>query len=232
MVRPHPLVEPLLHWWRTSTLPQNRPWVTLSYAQSVDGAIARVRGHPTALSGPESLRMTHALRAVHDGILVGIGTVLSDDPQLTVRLVEGPHPQPIVLDSRLRFPPKARLFRHPRKVWLASTSEADGERRALLESLGATVLTVAQDNEGQVHLGSLLRILHRRGIRTLMVEGGAQVITAFLQQDLVDAVVLTICPRYLGGVRVPEGHLEVPRAFSEVTYRILGEDVVLWGRLI
>ena len=94
---------------------ERRPLVTLSYAQSLDGSIARERGKPLALSGPESMRLTHQLRAAHDAILVGIGTVLADDPQLTVRLVEGKSPIPVILDSRLAISPTARLFQNPKK---------------------------------------------------------------------------------------------------------------------
>src|SRR5262249_3832268 len=81
-----------------------RPFVTLSYAQSVDGSIAARPGQPLALSGAQSMTLTHQLRVAHDAILVGIGTVLADNPRLTVRLVEGKNPQPIVADSHLRFP--------------------------------------------------------------------------------------------------------------------------------
>ena len=88
-----------------------RPFVTVSYAQSIDGSIATRRRRPLPISGPGAMRMTHGLRALHDGILVGIETVLADDPQLSVRLVEGPHPQPVVLDTRLRTPLEARLLK-------------------------------------------------------------------------------------------------------------------------
>src|SRR5687768_14040118 len=87
----------------------NRPFVTLSYAQSLDGSIAVNSGASLALSGLESTCLTHQLRSLHDGILVGISTVLTDNPQLSVREWDGPSPQPIVLDSHLRMPATARL---------------------------------------------------------------------------------------------------------------------------
>src|SRR5512143_1701471 len=94
---------------------KGRPLVSLCYAQSLDGCIAAERGRPTQLSGPETKQITHRLRALHDGILVGIGTVLADDPHLTVRHARGENPQPVVLDSRLRTPVEARLIAgHPR----------------------------------------------------------------------------------------------------------------------
>ncbi|MBN2641694.1 MAG: RibD family protein, partial [Victivallales bacterium] len=97
----------------------DRPLVTLAWAQSLDGSIARKSGERLAISGPEATAMTHALRAEHDTILVGIGTVLADDPRLDVRLAPGPSPLPLVLDPTLRTPADSRLVaRTDRKPWL------------------------------------------------------------------------------------------------------------------
>jgi GTP cyclohydrolase II len=105
--------------------PLGRSFVTLAYAQSLDGSITTERGQRYRLSGPEAMRFTHALRAAHDAILVGVGTVLADDPELRVRLVEGPDPQPVVVDSRLRTPATARLLTRPgRPLWIATVPPA------------------------------------------------------------------------------------------------------------
>src|SRR4029450_6900487 len=121
-----------------------RPFVTLSYAQSVDGSIAARPGQPLALSGTRSMTLTHQLRAAHDAILVGIGTVLADNPRLTVRLVEGKNPQPIVADSRLRFPLSANLLcAHPLAPWIAAGEPADASRQRVLEAAGARGARVA-----------------------------------------------------------------------------------------
>ena len=108
-----------------------RPFVTLTYAQSLDGSIARVPGKRLQLSGPEAQAMTHRLRAVNDAILVGIGTVLADNPRLTVRLAEGSDPQPVILDSKLRFPLDANLPTEPERVALDyhDTRGAPGQAR-------------------------------------------------------------------------------------------------------
>ena len=92
---------------------RDRPFVTLAYAQSLDGSITTARGERYGLSGPDALRLTHALRARHDAILIGIGTVLADDPELGVRLANGPSPQPVIVDSRLRTPSDAKVLRAP-----------------------------------------------------------------------------------------------------------------------
>ena len=94
---------------RTGVSSSDRPFITLSYAQSWDGSITTRSGETLCFSGPEATRLTHQLRSLHDGIWVGIGTVLSDDPQLTVREWEGDNPQPIVLDSQLRTPASAKF---------------------------------------------------------------------------------------------------------------------------
>src|SRR5215831_2035198 len=114
-----------------------RPFVTLTYAQSLDGCIAARRGQALHLSGRQSLTLTHRLRAAHDAILVGIGTVLADNPLLNVRLVEGKDPQPVIVDSQLRFPLEANLLRHHSLAPLIATSEqAERDRQRHLEAAG------------------------------------------------------------------------------------------------
>lgn len=215
---------------------RGRPWVTLAYAQSIDGSIALVRGTPAAFSGPEATRITHRLRAAHQAILVGIGTVLADDPLLTVRHGPGPDPQPVVLDPMLRFPSEARLLRENAKgVWIATSDAAPAGRRAELEGLGAVVLTVPRDEKGRLRLTSVLAALAERGIATVMVEGGATVITSFLSQRLVDRVVVTVVPVFAGGYR-SVGELTattvaaLPR-LTETSVVVAGADYLLAGRL-
>jgi 3,4-dihydroxy 2-butanone 4-phosphate synthase/GTP cyclohydrolase II len=202
----------------------------VTYAQSLDGSLTVEPGQPLALSGPEASRMTHELRATHAAILVGIGTVLADNPRLTVRLVEGPHPQPIVVDSQLRTPLDAHLLSHPtHALWIATTLSAPAERQAALEQAGARLLRLPADEAGRVSLIALLDHLDALGLRTLMVEGGAQIITAFLEYRLADRVVITIAPRLVGGLRVLTAPLNVP--LKNIHYRILGEDMVVEGEL-
>lgn len=209
----------------------DRPFVTLSYAQSLDGSIAMRCDEPLALSGEESLRLTHQLRSIHDGILVGIGTVLSDDPQLTVRHWIGHNPQPIVLDSQLRIPAKARLCcRSDKRCWVLTTVDGDG---TVIEGLEITALEGSPD--GRVCLQRALKLLWERGIKSLMVEGGASVISAFLKARLVDALVLTITPQFVGGYKAVNDLGNVSRCalpqlkpfFSEQ----LGNDLIVWGNV-
>ncbi len=207
-----------------------RPFVTLSYAQSVDGSIALNSDEPLSLSGQESLCLTHQLRSMHDGILIGIGTVLSDDPQLTVRHWVGHNPQPIVLDSQLRIPAKARLCCLPdKRCWVLTTVDNNGK---VIEGLEITSLQ--PDAEGRVCLQGALQLLWQKGIKSLMVEGGANVISAFLSAGFVDAVVITITPRFIGGYKAVnhtgKNHLSMSQ-IKPFFSAPLGDDLILWGKM-
>ena len=212
-----------------------RPFVTLSWAQSVDGSIALEPGRGCALSGAESLSLTHAVRAAHDAILVGIGTLLADDPLLSVRHWAGRSPAPVVLDSRLRTPPTARVLTTGgpgRAVRIACTAAADEGRVAPLAQRGASVLRLPAQDNGWVDLSALLDSLGAAGVRRLMVEGGARVLTSFLRARLGDFAVVTVAPRLLGGVPVVgELDRQRPPRFAQVATHRLGEDVVLAGPL-
>jgi 3,4-dihydroxy 2-butanone 4-phosphate synthase/GTP cyclohydrolase II len=178
------------------------------------------------------MAMTHGLRAAHAAILVGIGTVLADNPRLNVRLASGQDPQSVIVDSRLRFPPYANLLKNRRSPWIATHEGADPERQQALEAAGARVLRLPGNN-GWVDLAGLLGRLGSMGINSLMVEGGAQIITSFLASRLVDQVVLTIAPLLVGGLRVVDrlGHSSLRRfpRLTNLSYQQLGDDLVLRG---
>jgi 3,4-dihydroxy 2-butanone 4-phosphate synthase/GTP cyclohydrolase II len=216
-----------------------RPLVTLSYAQSLDGCIAARAGERLALSGPQSLQMTHQLRAAHEAILVGVGTILADNPRLTVRLVQGQNPQPIVLDSHLCMPLEASLFQNPRLPWIACLEEADQRKSTELEALGVRILRLPADSAGRVSIPALLEHLANLEVNSLMVEGGASVISAFLHLNLVDWVILTIAPVFLGGLRAVGSDIfasisrspgPYPR-LQETGAEWLGNDLIIWGWL-
>lgn len=210
------------------------PFVTLSYAQSLDGSIAAADGAPLRISGDTAMRLTHMLRAAHDAILVGVGTVLADDPQLTVRLVPGADPQPIILDSRLRTPLSARCLANPRRPWLATTSP-DPNCADPLTAAGAQLLTVAATPDGQVALQPLLQQLAAAGIRRIMVEGGATVLRNFLLARMAQAAVVTIAPIFVGGLPAlaagadgDRGTPVFPR-LADPKLLQLGDDMICYG---
>lgn len=229
-------LESWLSWLAERSGPPGRPWVSLCYAQSLDGSLTSQPGRPLVLSGPQSSELTHRLRATHQAILVGVGTVLADNPRLTVRLAPGSHPQPVVLDSRLRLPLDCFLLRqHPLKPWVACTPGSDPHKLALLQQAGARLLLGDPEADGGVSLPFLLGQLSSLGIERLMVEGGVQVLTSFMQQGLADQVVITVAPMLVGGVRCPAELLvgqqgAFPR-LQPVAYHQLGEDLIVIGQL-
>lgn len=205
-----------------------RPSVTLSYAQSLDGSIASATGDTLLLSGPESLALTHELRAFHDAVLIGIGTLLADNPRLTVRLAPGTHPQPIVADSRLRFPLDVHLLQSPAvPPWIATTDQADSRHQATLEAAGARVWRLPPDDTNRVDLRALLQLLADQGIKRLMVEGGSQIISSFLVAGLVDSLVITITPKFIGGLPAIAPCATGLPTLRNVRYETLGNDLIV-----
>ena len=220
---------------------ERRPNVTLSYAQSLDGCIALKRGAPSALSGFESQVLTHRLRASHDAIVVGIDTVIADNPHLTVRMVEGKTPLAIVLDSSLRLPLDSNLLKNPSPPLIVATSSASQEKQEQLQELGAKVIRVAPDERGWVNLDLFLEELVSLGINNIMVEGGARVITSFLCRHLVDSIVITVAPKFLGGLHAVENPLafcnnDKPGVngspqFEDFECELVGKDIIVWSGL-
>ena len=214
--------------------PRSRPLVILAWAQTLDGSVAWRDGAPLAISSEASFRFTHHLRAFCDGILVGIGAVLADDPRLTVRDVPGDHPQPIVLDTHLRLPLDARLLSHPRSPWLLTGPKPPPQRMARLSSRGARVIPLPRSSEGRIDLRAALTVMWSSGIQRLMVEGGPTVHASFLRARLADWVIVTIAPKLLGGLQaltpVGDSRRSLPQ-IQQMQSMQLGRDLLVWGRL-
>lgn len=215
-----------------------RPAVTVAYAQTLDGRLATATGSSQWISGPESLRFAHELRASHDALMVGVGTVCQDDPRLTVRLATGRDPLRVIVDSTLRMPSTAAVLTGGAATGtlLAVTERASAERRAAVEALGAGVLVLPAAADGRVDLPALLHALAARGIGTVMVEGGAGLITALLRLRLVDRLAVTIAPKLLGAGIEAVGDLAIHSLDDAVMLTNMrvtqyGPDVVLDGRV-
>lgn len=193
------------------------------------------------MSGSESQVLTHKLRAAHDAILIGINTVISDNPYLTVRLAKGDSPLPVVLDSHLRLPPDSNLLKNKVLPMIATTTYASRKKQERLEESGAKVIRTLPNERGWVDLESLLISLANLGIKSVMVEGGARVITSFLHEHLVDRIVITIAPTFLGGLHALENPLASGNSkdakltglpeFEKVGYEQVGKDMVFWSAL-
>ena len=189
-----------------------RPEVTLKWAMSLDGRIATATGQSQWISSPEARQWALALREEHDAILVGSGTLLTDDPRLDRRLGLAPGPNVrVVLDRRLRTPPEARLLTIEGPV-VIYTQSADRERIEALRERGAEVM-----NLPDVDPGAVIADLHQRGVQSLLVEGGGEVLASFVASGLYDRVMVDCAPLLIGGRNAPgplagEGFAELAAA--------------------
>ncbi len=211
-----------------------QPYVTLSYAQSADGRIASAGGRREKISGPESSEFAHSLRRDNAAILVGIGTVLKDDPLLTCRLPgECRNPLRVVLDTQLRLPLESRIAVGARQVptVVFTCREAPTERERELKEAGVRVERVEAGADGRPDLAAVLGRLAGMGVESVFVEGGAGVITAFLRHQLVDRLFLVSAPIVIGHGTEAVGDLGtagVEEALSgrTVSVRRAGQDVI------
>ena len=216
----------------------SQPVVTLSYAQTLDGRLATSTGSSQWISAPESLRFSHELRVEHDAVMVGAGTVCKDDPRLTVRLVAGKNPLRVVVDSTLRTPLTAAVLTEeaaPGTV-LAVTDRAPAAKRDKVRALGASVLCLPAEGGGRVNLDALLAALCERGVGSLLVEGGAEMITALLRARLVDRLVVCVAPKILGAGIEAVGDLgirELARTLNmaDTSVTPYGVDLILDSRV-
>jgi len=217
---------------------QKEPFVMLKVAATLDGKIATRNGDSKWISGENSRRFVHKMRDQADGVLVGIGTILRDDPLLTARRKEGREPYRIVLDSRLKIPEEAKVFEHsPSEVILATTQSAPHEKVERLEKRGVRVLII-DSKEGRVDLRSCLTKLAKIGVMNLLVEGGSQVNGSFLDEGLIDKFLLFLSPKFIGdpqalGIFSGRGvsSLKEAVAVKEIVTRRSGEDVFVEGYL-
>jgi diaminohydroxyphosphoribosylaminopyrimidine deaminase/5-amino-6-(5-phosphoribosylamino)uracil reductase len=214
------------------------PFVTLKFAQTIDGRIATVTGHSRWISSEKSLRFVHMLRSHHDAVLVGVGTVLQDDPELTVRLIRGRNPVRIVVDSLLRISPDARALKNQdmAKTMIATTIHAGSEKRARLAEMGIETMLFEHDNDRRVDLTKLLVELGKRNISSVLVEGGAAIITSLLKVKLPDRVVIVIAPKIVGKGVEAVGNLNIQSmdeslrlAYRKI--RRLGDDLIIDARI-
>jgi riboflavin-specific deaminase-like protein len=207
----------------------------VKYAQTLDGRIATSTGDSRWISGEEERRASHALRAACDAVLVGVGTVLADDPRLTVRMVPGASPIRVVVDSALRIPDTARVLADDAATTILTTRASSAARRDELRARDVSVLVVPAGRDG-VDLEAALEALHAAGVRSLLVEGGARVITSSLSSGLADRLVVAIAPRVLGSgtdaVR-DLGVTEVARSLriQGRSVHVAGDDVLIAGDL-
>jgi diaminohydroxyphosphoribosylaminopyrimidine deaminase/5-amino-6-(5-phosphoribosylamino)uracil reductase len=217
---------------------KREPFVILKAAATLDGKIATRDGESKWISGETSRRFVHRLRDQVDGVVVGIDTVLQDDPMLTARVKGGRDPFRIVLDSRLRIPEEAKVIKaDPSKTIIATTELAARDKRQRLEKMGAQILVLDSEHE-RVSLKPLLSKLVEMGMMSLLLEGGSQINGSFLDEGLIDKFLLFLSPRLMGdpkalGIFGGRGvsNLNEAVAVREISTKRIGEDVFVEGYL-
>ena len=230
-----------------------RPWVTLKVASTLDGCIGDRQeksrhGRERWITGSDARQAAHELRAQHDAVLVGVGTILADNPRLTVRLpgVRGSarfKPLRIVLDSHLRTPPTAAFLGRSSLgeplIVAARSHERDRglvNRQRKLEAAGADVWFAPTSRDGRISPAAVLRNLASREVQSVLVEGGSRIHGAFIAAGLVDSVALFLAPRLVGsGVPVVEGpglDWRKPATLGPMSVRALGEDILLTADVV
>jgi riboflavin-specific deaminase-like protein len=211
-----------------------RPEVTLHFAQTLDGHIDRPADPERAvISNAEGFIDAHRARASHDAVLVGIGTVLRDNPKLRVSRVPGKSPHRVVLDSRLRTPSSAKILERvaDERVLIVGSRNHDAEASlCALEARGAEVMLVEPETGGGVKLSQALALLKAQGVKRLLVEGGAQIIASFLAAKIVDHVQVEVAPRFLGASGLHAlGGLTQGVQLSQVAIEVFGDHVLISG---
>jgi diaminohydroxyphosphoribosylaminopyrimidine deaminase/5-amino-6-(5-phosphoribosylamino)uracil reductase len=214
----------------------NRPMFTLKTATTLDGRIATRTGDSRWITGAPARAMGHRLRADHDAVMTGIGTVLADDPDLTCRLPGLEHRSPIriVVDSRLRLPSDCRLATTADRTptWLVASSGAAPENRGIYVDLGIEIIDAETDSCGRPDLRWLARELGRRGLTRILVEGGGTLAAALLSRDMIDQLAWFRAPRLIGGDGLPAAAplgidtVSDTPTFTRTAVREIGADIL------
>lgn len=183
----------------TKYITRQEPFVILKIAQSLDGKIATSKGESKWITGEAARKRVHQLRHETDAILVGIGTVLKDNPSLDCRIKGGTNPYRIVVDSSLRVSPGSKILKfHDHKTIIATTDRASTRKISRLTKLGARVL-ITKSSRGRVDLNHLMKELGKMEIVNLMIEGGSSLSAAALSSNIVDKVMFFVAPKVIGG---------------------------------
>jgi len=216
---------------------QKIPFVALKVATTLDGKIATLKGESKWITSLPSRRLVHKLRAFYDAVLVGIGTVLADDPELNVRLVKGRNPVRVILDAYLRIPENAKVLSSAGKVMVFHSQFASQEKLNRLRRLGVELIEVPLYEGNLLDLRSVLEKMGELGIASVLVEGGRGVFSSFIKRRLADKLFYFLAPKLIGKGIGPFDEVEVDSLDSSVkikdlSLRRIGEDVLLEGYVI
>ena len=213
------------------------PFITIKIAQSIDGRIATSTGHSKWISSDESRIMAHRLRAEHDAVMVGAGTIRADDPMLTLHETKGREPHRIVLDDSLSIPLDSKILNDDNvtRTIIVTTALASPEKVKRAEERGAKVLVVEADEKGMITGETLWRALGEQEISSILVEGGKQVFTSVLKSGYADRIVVFIAPRILGDGLAAVGDLGIANVnaaieLENINFQKISNDYMIDAR--
>jgi len=215
------------------------PFVTLKLAATLDGKIATKTGDSKWIGTEKQRKHAHILREKVDAIIIGIETVLLDDPRLTVRLKKKSihQPIPIVLDNRLRIPLKSRLLNIHRSPLIITTSKSNPHKIDKIRKAGSRVLIIDKDKNGNIDLTKLMKKLGKLGCTSILIEGGSKVAASALSTKLVDKIVFFYAPKIIGEEGISMiGKLRIPKVdksiiIKNMRIKSLGEELMIEGYL-
>jgi diaminohydroxyphosphoribosylaminopyrimidine deaminase/5-amino-6-(5-phosphoribosylamino)uracil reductase len=213
------------------------PYILVKIAQTLDGKIATITGDSQWITSA-SRKFVHKLRDEYDAVLVGIGTIIADNPQLTVRLVKGRNPYRIILDSSLKIPIEANVLNDEtkNKTIIVTTENSNNSKIEKIISKGANVWKIESDNSGRIDIEKVFKKLGENNIISVLVEGGSRIFTSLLERKLFDKLIIAIAPKIIGKGLDAIGDLKIEKlnnalTFKDVKYKKIGDEILFEGRL-
>jgi len=212
-----------------------KPFVILKVAMSLDGKIATSKGDSKYITSKEARTYVHEIRSSVDAVMVGLNTVLRDNPELTVRHVEGKDPLKIVVDSQLKIPKNCNLMKEPSKLIIATTNKASKKDIVKLEQKGIRII-ITKSQKGMVDLNDLMKQLGKHEIMSIMMEGGSQLNSSAIKDGVVDKVIIFTAPKIIGNGVGAIGNLGVTKINKAIplkghSFRKIGKDLLIEGYL-
>jgi diaminohydroxyphosphoribosylaminopyrimidine deaminase / 5-amino-6-(5-phosphoribosylamino)uracil reductase len=224
------LNEPYLKWIKTK-----KPFVMIKVAMSADGKIATKSGDSKYITSKEARTVVHKLRTEADAVMVGINTVIRDNPQLTPRLCKGNDPLKIVVDSGLKMPKNCKLMKFPNQLIVAATAKASKSSIQKLQDKGVRVI-ITKPDKGMVNLKELMKVLGKSDITSIMIEGGSELNSSAIKSRLVDKIMIFTAPKIIGNGKGAIGNLGITKITKAINLkspvcRNVGKDMLIEGYL-